>query len=136
MTEPIKIDGLAQFVRSLKKLDSDLPKALRVGLNAAGQIIVDWAKPKVPHRSGKAAATIRTRSTATMVRVSEGGNKAPYMPWLDFGGKVGRKKSVGRPFLKEGRFLYAGLNAERDRVYDAVVAALLDAAQSAGVGVD
>lgn len=136
MTEAIKIDGLAQFVRNLKKLDADLPKALRVGFNDAAQIIIDYAKPKVPHRSGKAARTIKARSTSSSVRVSEGGKSAPYMPWLDFGGRVGRHKSIRRPFFKEGRFLYAGLNANYDKVHDAVEAALLDAARSAGVEVD
>jgi len=136
MTEAIKIDGLAEFVRNLKKLDADLPKALRIGFNDAANIIVDYAKPKVPHKSGRAAGSIRAQSTRTAVRVTEGGKRAPYMPWLDFGGKVGRKKSVHRPFLKEGRFLYAGLNAERDHVYAAVEAALIDAARSAGVEVD
>lgn len=136
MTEAIKIDGLDKFVRNLKKLDSDLPKTLRVGFNAAAQIIVDYAQPKVPHRSGKAARSIRAQSLRSAVRVSEGGARAPYMPWLDFGGKVGRKKSVSRPFFKEGRFLYAGLNAERDKIHDAVEAALLDAARAAGVEVD
>ena len=136
MTEAIKIDGLAQFVRNLKKLDADLPKALRVGFNDAAQIIVDYAKPKVPHRSGKAAGSIRKASTQTAVRVKEGGKRAEYMPWLDFGGKVGRKKSVRRPFLKEGRFLYAGLHAEREQIMAAVEKALLDAAASAGVDVE
>ena len=136
MTEAIKIDGLNEFVRNLKKLDADLPKTLRVGFNQAAQIIVDYAKPKVPRKSGKAAGSIRAQSTRTAVRVSEGGKRAPYMPWLDFGGKVGRKRSIGRPFLKEGRFLYAGLHAERDRIYAAVETALLDAARSAGVEVD
>jgi hypothetical protein len=136
MANTIKIDGLDQFVRNLKKLDSDLPKALRVGFNGAAQIIVDYAKPKVPHRTGKAAGSIRAQSTRSTVRVSEGGARAPWMPWLDFGGRVGRKKSVSRPFLREGRFLYAGLHAERDRINDAVVNALLDTARAAGVEVD
>lgn len=136
MTEAIKIDGLAQFVRNLKKLDADLPKALRVGFNDAATIIVDYAKPRVPHRSGKAARSIKARSTSSSVRVSEGGNSAPYMPWVDFGGRVGRRKSIRRPFFKEGRFLYAGLNANYDKITDAVTAALLDAARSAGVEVD
>lgn len=136
MTEAIKINGLDQFVRNLKKLDADLPKALRVGLNAAGQIVVDYAKPKMPRRTGRAASTVKAKSTASRVRVSEGGNKAPYVPWLDFGGRVGRKRSIVRPFFKEGRFLYAGLNAEYDKVYAAVEGALLDAARSAGVEVD
>lgn len=136
MTEAIKIDGLTQFVRNLKKIDSDLPKTLRQGFNDAAQIIVDYAKPKVPKRSGAAASTIKARSTASAVRVSEGGNKAPYMPWLDFGGRVGRRRSIQRPFLRQGRFLYAGLEAEGDKVHDAIEGALLGAVAAAGIEVD
>lgn len=136
MAETIKIDGLDQFVRNLKKLDADLPKALRVGFNDAAQIIVDYAKPKVPRKSGRAAGSIRAQSTRSAVRVSEGGKRAPYMPWLDFGGRVGRKGSAHRPFLKEGRFLYAGLHSKRDQIFAAVETALLDAARAAGVEVD
>lgn len=136
MSDAIKIDGLNEFVRNLRKLDAELPKQLRVGFNVAAQLVVDYARPRVPHRSGRAAGSIRARSTRTTVRVSEGGNRAPYMPWLDFGGKVGRRKSVHRPFIKEGRFLYAGLVNERERIHGAVVDALLTAARNAGVEVD
>lgn len=136
MTEAIKIDGLAEFVRNLKKLDADLPKTLRKGFNDAANIVVDYAKPKVPHRSGKAARSIRAQSVRSAVRVTEGGARAPYMPWLDFGGAVGRKRSVRRPFIKEGRFIYAGLKDKRDEIQAAVETALIDAARAAGVEVD
>ena len=35
MTEPIKVEGLDTFLRQLRKLDSDLPKGMRIALNAA-----------------------------------------------------------------------------------------------------
>lgn len=136
MAAPIMIDGLDKFVRNLRKLDKDLPKTLRVAFNAAADIVIQYAKPKVPQRTGRAAKSIRARSTAKTVRITAGGPRAPYYPWLDFGGSVGRKKSVKRPFMKEGRFLYAGLHAERDKVHAAVSAALIEAARAAGVAVD
>ena len=136
MADPIKIDGLAEFQRNLKKLDSDLPKALRVALNDAANVVVDYAKPRVPKRSGRAAASIKARSTRTAVRVTEGGSRAPYMPWLDFGGRVGRGRSVQRPFLKDGRFLYAGYFAKQAEFEEVLTKALLKVAKSAGVEVD
>lgn len=136
MADTIKIDGLAVFVRNLRKLDAELPKTLRVGFNTAAQLVVDYAKPRYPRRTGRAAGTIRTASTRSAVRVSEGGKRAVYAPWLDFGGKVGRKRSVSRPFIKEGRYLYAGLSAEREKIMQAVTDALLDAARAAGIEVD
>lgn len=136
LIEPIKIDGLAQFSRNLKKLDNDLPKALRLANNEAGQLIVNYAKPKVPKDSGKAASTVKAKSTRTEGRVTGGSAKYPYYPWLDFGGRVGRRKSVSRPYLKSGRYLYAGLSAEFGEIMRVLNNALIDVAKQAGVEVE
>lgn len=132
----IKIDGLNQFVRNLKRLDADLPKALRIGFNDAAGIVVAAARPLVPHRTGKAAASIRVSSTRSAVRVLEGGAKAPYMPWLDYGGRTGRKRSVKRPFIGDGRFLYPTFYKHGEEVHEAIVKALLDVAEQSGVVVE
>lgn len=136
MTQAIRIDGLAQFSRNLRKLDNDLPKALRVGLNEAADIIVGEAKQRVPKRSGRAAGSIRAQSTRTTVRVSAGGRRAKYYPWLDFGGRVGRGRSVRRAFLKEGRYIYRAYFDNRDKFGAALQRSLLDVAAKAGVAVD
>lgn len=135
--DPIRIDGLAEFTRNLRKLDADLPKALRVAMNGAAKVVVDWAQPRVPRRSGRAARSVKARSTRSAVRVAGGGARVPYYPWLDFGGE-GRIKGhpAKRPFKKEGRYLWAGLAAKRDEVRKVTEQALLDAARSAGVEVD
>lgn len=134
----LRVQGLTEFSRNLKQLDGDLPKALRLALNEAGQLVVDRAVPKVPRRSGKAARSIKARSTRTQVRVSEGGNSARHMPWLDFGGSVGRHKSVHRPFLKRGRYLFPAYIALRDsgEFEDVLNTALLKVAAQAGVEVE
>lgn len=132
----IKIDGLAEFRRNVKKLDADLPKMIRVVFNQATTLVIDWAKPRIPHRSGRAAASLKARSGQTEARVSLGGRRAPYTPWLDFGGRVGRGRSVSRPFLREGRYLYVGLRARRDEVTAAMNRGLVDVARAAGIEVD
>lgn len=134
----IRIDGLAAFSRNLKRLDTDLPKALRLALNQAADVVVNDARPRVPRRSGRAQSSINARSTRTAVRVAEGGSRAPYMPWLDYGGRVGRKKSVLRPFHKEGRYVYPAYIKLRDsgQIERILTAALLDVARQAGVEVD
>lgn len=134
--EPIKIEGLAEFTRNLRKLDSDLPKTVRVALNSAADVVIDYARPRVPRRSGRAASTIKARSTRTAVRVAGGGRRAPYYPWLDFGGRVGRRKSVKRPFIGEGRYLWAALGARHSQLNEAITNALLDAVRAAGIEVD
>lgn len=136
MAEAIRIDGLAQFSRNLRRLHADLPKALRVALNEAADVVVGEARPRIPKRTGRAASTLKSRSTRTAVRVSAGGRRAPWYPWLDFGGKVGRNRSVRRAFLKEGRYLYAAYFERSDEFTEVMARALLDVARQAGVEVE
>lgn len=137
-TEAIKVEGLAQFVKDLKKLDSDLPKAVRIAFNTAGDTVVDDARRRVPRRSGAAQRTLKAKSTRTQARVAGGARKAPYYPWLDFGGKVGRNGSVSRPFKKQGRYLYKSYFRLRDSgEFQAVMnKALLDVVRQAGIEVE
>lgn len=136
MADPIKIKGLNEFVRNLKTLDRELPKALRMAFNGAADIVVKDAKPLVASDSGKARASVKARSTQTASRVVGGGNKAPYYPWLDFGGRVGKNKSVRRPFLKEGRYIYNAYFDNRARYAELLEEGLVKVAAQAGVGID
>lgn len=135
--EPIKVEGLAQFRRDLKKLDADLPKALRVALNEVADIIVADARPDVPRRSGRAASTVRAKSTGTKMRVAGGGRKAPQYPWLDFGGKVGAQRQIKRPYKKGGRFIYPSFHRTRDsgKLQKQLSKSLVKTADSAGIHV-
>jgi hypothetical protein len=79
---------------------------------------------------------VKARSTQAYSRVSGGGNKAPYYPWLDFGGRVGKNKSIRRPFLKDGRYIYAAFFRGRDRYADVLQDALVKVAEQAGIEVE
>lgn len=136
MADPIKIEGLAEFSKNLKVLDRDLPKALRLAFNAAADIVVTDARGRIPSRSGRAKSTVKAKSTQTASRISGGGNKAPYYPWLDFGGKVGRAKSVERPFLREGRYIYWSFYKNRSRYAELLEQGLLDVAAQSGIEVE
>jgi len=129
----IKIQGLAEFNRSLRQISSELPKELRQALNVGAQLVVDWAAPRVPARSGRARRSVRATSTRTAAQVTGGGARTPYYPWLDFGGRVGRKRRVHRPFLAGGRYIYPGYDARKDEVHDEVVRGLIALAERAGV---
>jgi hypothetical protein len=135
--EAVRIQGLAEFSRNLKRLDADLPKALRQAQNKAAQLVIDDARPKVPKRSGRAARSMRAASTRTATRVRAGGSRAAYYPWLDFGGTItrGGRGTVSRPFYKDGRFLYRSYYDLRDSgEFERVLNdALLDVARQAGV---
>lgn len=136
VAEPIHIEGLREFTRAVKKLDADLPKAVRLAGNTAAEIVVRAAKPRVPTLTGRAAGSIRARSTQSEARVAEGGARVPYMPWLDFGGRVGRKHATKRPFIKKGRYIWAAFADHIPEIQDKLAESLADVARQAGLEVD
>jgi hypothetical protein len=131
----IKIDGLAEFQKSLRQMDANLPKQLRVMLNSAVTVVIDWAVPRIPRKTGRAAASVKARSGQREARVAMGGTRAPWMPWLDFGGRVGPKDSVVRPFRREGRYLYPGLAATHEEVTAIMEKGMVELAATAGLEV-
>lgn len=136
MDAKVGIEGLAEFNRGLRKLDKDAPKGLRIALNGAADLLIVKTSPLIPRRSGRARGSLKAKSTRTSARVSMGGRRAPYMPWLDFGGKTGVNRSVVRPFYSEGRYLYPTLRRIRPDVEDKLRANIVAVAQGAGLDVD
>lgn len=138
MPEPIRIVGLREFTRALRETDAALPKEIRVAHNDVASLLIGETRPKIPKRSGRAAGSLRAASTRKAVRVRAGGRRAPYYPWLDFGGRVGKGKSIKRPFLPDGRYLYDSYYHLRSqgRIQERYVEALSKAAAGAGLGIE
>lgn len=132
----IQVTGLREFQAQLRAMDAGLPKQLRLALNAAADVIIDYAQPRFPHRTGRAAASLKARSSQRVARIALGGRRAPYAPWLDFGGQ-GRVK--GRPpareFIRSGRYVYKGLEVRREQVTEIMSSALAQLARDAGLEV-
>lgn len=103
----LEIRGIKELNRALKKVDSDLPKGVRVALNGCSDFLIGKVQPQIPKVTGRAARSMRAASTRNEVRIKVGTRVAPYYPWLDFGGQG---RVAGRPpertFAKEGRYLY------------------------------
>lgn len=112
--QTIQIRGLRELNRNLKKMDRELSKEMSKGLADVAQFVLDRAKPLVPRDSGDAQASMKVRKSPTEARLAVGGTKAPYFPWLDFGGRVGRNKSLSRPVISGGRYIYPTV-AKHDR---------------------
>jgi phage gpG-like protein len=136
MGEKIQVSGLREFQKALKQMDADLPKQLRVALNEASGVVIDYAGSHMPSRTGRARASLKARSTQREARVGLGGRKAPYAPWLDFGGEGRRRgRPSARPFIKSGRYVYKGLEVKRDEVTEIMSSALTELARTAGLEV-
>ncbi len=137
MAEQIRIEGLASISRSLRKIDSEAPKQLRIVFNDAANLLVDRTRPKIPKRTGAARASLKARSTRTAARVAVGGNRAAYFPWLDFGGSG---KKPGRPahrqFFPDGRYVYPTLADIRPEIEDMLSDGLTAVVNSVGLEED
>lgn len=136
MPAKIETQGIKEFQKALRQMDADLPKMLRLVFNQAGELIVDYAQSHIENRTGRARASVKARSTQRAGQVSIGGNRAAYVPWLDFGGEGRRRgRPAARPFLKEGRYVYRGLRLKNDEITQVMTRGLADLAQSAGLEV-
>lgn len=117
----IEVGGLSQLSRSLRKIDAEAPKQLRIAFNSAADLLVQHTAPKIPVVDGAAKRSLKARSTRTSARVVVGGKNARYFPWLDFGGEG---RVLGRPakrdFIKEGRYVYPTLREIRPKIEQAL----------------
>lgn len=116
MLKGVEVQGLREFSKALKSLDRELPIELRKGMNSIAKVVADSARTQVPKRSGKLANSIRPSSTQRVGKVTMGNAKVPYAGFIEYGGAVGRKKSVKRAFKKDGRYLRPAYEANRERV--------------------
>jgi hypothetical protein len=106
-SDAIRVEGLSEFAGAVKEIGEGLPKALKLVLNSAADVVITAARSDIPSRSGRARSSIRASSTQDKVRVTAGGKKAPHYPWLDYGGEGRRRgRPPARQFIKSGRFLY------------------------------
>lgn len=139
--EPIRINGLREFQKALKDMDGESQKLLRVALNSVAETVAGGARRRVPSRTGTARASLKVSSSQREARIKGGSSKAPYYPWLDFGGRVGPGRtgpgtgSVRRPFIQAGRYMYPSYSANRATVLTALEQVLVDLAENNGLKV-
>ena len=132
----IEIAGIKEFQKSLRQMDADLPKQIRLVLNEATGIVVGYAQAHIEVRSGRAKASLKARSSQREATVALGGSRAPWAPWLDFGGQ-GRKpgRPAPRTFIKEGRYVYRGLRLHNEDITEVMTKGLVALATAAGLEV-
>ncbi len=134
MASKIAIQGLRELQKAMRSVDSKAPAQIRLAQNDAASYLIDRVQPQIPRRTGAAASSLRARSSQRLTRIAVGGKKAPYYPWLDFGGRTGPGGSAVRPFIKDGRYLYPTYHANKDQFQHILQEAILRVA--AGVGLE
>lgn len=112
----VNITGIKEVQSALSKIDDDLKGEFKKGFKKIAESVVSDTQIKVPYLTGRAAGSLKSRSSNRGASIAFGGTAAPYYPWLDFGGKVGRGKSISRPFIRKGRYLYPTIAEHSDDI--------------------
>lgn len=129
MDEPvIKVEGLTELRRTLKRLGDDAAKQLREANLAAARTIVDSALPNVPVVSGRLRGSVKALASQTAARMKAGSAAVPYAAAVHWGtgprpGLRGPHNIRRRAFLWDARERLAG--EVRDR-YERDLEALID----------
>lgn len=124
MAAEVEFEGLKRLRAGLKKIDPQLQKDLRDEFVPIAQEVAAEARSRVPHKSGRAAASVRGGVSGNNAYVSGGRTSVPYYRWLDFGSRTpvsGQPRSYGPWFKsgagpKRGRFIYPAIDAKRDDI--------------------
>jgi hypothetical protein len=118
MEPEIKVEGIKEVNKALRSISKDAQKELSKGMKEIAEGVAKSAASRVPARTGRAASSIKPRGSTKGAALAFGGAKAEHYPWLDFGGSVGKDKSVKRPFIKEGRYVYPAIRENKDKVIE------------------
>jgi hypothetical protein len=140
----IEVRGLREVSNAFRKVDREIPKGLRGAFLPIAQRVTAAIRVAVStdakNPTGRAAASVRPRASQRGAGVAFGGDAAPYFPWLDFGGRVGRRGLVVRPYLGyplgDGRYVYPAIEDQREQIGSAAEDAVLSAARAAGFEVN
>lgn len=139
----VQVRNLREITAAMKAANDGVPGRLKEYLLPVAQDVARVAAARVPRDTGAAAGTVTARATQRGAGVSFGGAKAPYFPWLDFGGSTGRghvprkagSGSVKRAMPLGGRYVYPAIEDSRDRIERGAMDAVLKAALDARLGV-
>jgi hypothetical protein len=120
--DPIKVTGLSEVQRNLRKLSTDaldLNKTEFLETNKqVAEIVINETKKYVPILSGSLAAAIRNASTKKSAKVRAGNAAVPYAGPIHFGWP---SRSI-----KPNTFLYEAIDARKDEVANRYAALVSD----------
>ena len=81
---PVRVEGLAQFIRAMKAAEVDLDD-LKEASTRAGTIVLNAATARAPRRTGALAASGRASRTARRATVRFGSARVPYAGPIHWG---------------------------------------------------
>jgi len=119
-SQAVTVQGMNQLRRALKQLGDDLAD-LKAAHRSAAELVMRRAAGTLPKRTGALAASLRVGSGAASSLLREGKASVPYAGPVEFGGYP-----RGRPFIREGRYLFPAAKAsipQVEAIYEAAIEA-------------
>lgn len=130
----IQVKGLREVQAALRKVDSELPKALRRVNLAAAEIVAQEARRRAPVKTGKLRKSIKAQGQQRGASVKGGTpSRVPYFGFIDFGGVTGRYGNAKRPFIKDGRIIYPSVARRKQEALEFYERAVDDLIKKAGL---
>lgn len=129
MPKPVvEVRGVKELNRALRKLDGDLPNALKVGFLAIARASVPSLAASISQRTGTLAGTVRAGATKKTALVRIGKASVPYAGSAIFGGYP-----PGRPYDPQGRGLFAAARGLEPTAFVAANHLIDEVARKAGL---
>ncbi len=132
-TVSITFSELREFSDRLKRIS--LPKIVLDAQREVAQIVTRQAIPKIPSLTGNARGSVVITETGKGVNITAGVG-VPYFGWLDFGGSVGPNKSVKRPYLRTGRYIWRSFADNRTVIMEKMEKAIAIGFENEGIKVE
>jgi hypothetical protein len=134
--ETIRVEGLREVARAVARVDKEAAKQLRLVGNSAANLLIDKTRPQIPAVTGRARGSLKAQSTRTSARVAVGGPRAPWYPWLDFGGRGPEPgRPAARPYIPGGRYLFPTLARQSAPIGRLLQEGIVATARGAGLDV-
>lgn len=129
----VEATGLKEFDAKVHRLVSLTDHVVLDSETYAAKVTVDTARPSVPVLTGAAAASLRVVDYSDGAAATGGNSAVPYYGWLEFGGDAGRKHSVHRATVPEGRYLRPAFVQNLDKIERKMDDLMNDAINEAGL---
>lgn len=114
----IRVQGLDEIRRGLRRLNSELPKELTRIHKKAATVVADAARARAPRRSGRLAGSIKPQAGQRYARVAAGRKAVPYAGPIHFGWP--KRNIAPQPFLTDS------VEAHAPRILDDYLRELTD----------
>ena len=142
-----EVEGLIAMKQAFRAAHDGTQHAIQVRLKQVATLVASEVAGRTVVRSGRAASSVRAVATQESASVVAGGPKAPYYPWLDFGGSTGRghvsgaadSGAIKREWFgkggsgdQEGRYVYPAIRDMSEVIAHEAGEAIHEALRDAG----